>query len=203
MAYYSKKMSGSPPPTAFPTAFPTAEETIYSLFFSTPQLMQSTIIALCHSNKSPYPLTDTISLVIGVMITCPLDIQLASNGMHLFKDKDILFPYQHMSVPQREFLIELLQCDSNWNYYDCCLTLRRNKASKAITLDTCQVLQSLCTIIEGSKKFPSPQHRLAIMNIALQRIHNKVAISKQVQMELNRFLFKKNESQDTPGEPEK
>lgn len=171
----------------------TAEETIFKLFFGDANLIQASIIALCHSNKSSHPGTDTISLVLGVMITCPLDIQLASNGMHLFKDKDILFPYQHMSVPQREFLIQLLQCDSNWNYYDCCLTLKRGKQTSPIMLDTCQVLQSLCTIIDHSKKFPSPQHRLAIMNIALQRIHNKVAISKQVQAELNRFLFARND----------
>lgn len=177
-------------------SLPSAEETIHNLFFGDPTLMQSTIIALCHSNKPSYPGTDTITLVIGVMITCPLDIQLASNGMHLFKDKDILFPYQHMSVSQREFLIQLLQCDSNWNYYDCCLTLRKNKQAPPITLDTCRVLQSLCSIIDGSKKFPSPQHRLAIMNIVLQRIHHKVAISKQVQAELNKFLFAKNEIQE-------
>jgi hypothetical protein len=161
---------------------------LQTLFFGDLPTMQNTIVTLCHSNTHS---VDIISHVIGVMITCPLQIQLVVNGIHLFKDRDLLFPYQHMSVEQREFLLEIMSYENQWNIYDQCIQFK--KSCKTV-LDTVLVLQALCTVVQKSSKYPDPTHRLAIMNIILQRVHHQVSIAKPVQQSLNKFLFMQNQT---------
>jgi hypothetical protein len=164
------------------------DERLRDVFFGTPALLQASIISLCQSNTHQCVGGDTISHVIGIMLSSPLDIQLVSNGLQIFKDKEVLYPYQYMTPPQREFLLDLMRDEPNWRCYDHCITYKRSTAQPTI-LDPLLVLQALCEIIQRSKKYPDARHRLAIMNITLQKVHHKVAVSKPVQAALNKFLY--------------
>lgn len=68
--------------------------------------MKHLITVLCkHNVVAP----DPISHIVCILLSSPVHVQLVANGLQMFKGKDILFPYQCMTVEQREFLLQLMQ----------------------------------------------------------------------------------------------
>lgn len=151
--------------------------------FAGKDTMKHLITVLCKHNMA---MPDPISHVVCIMLSSPLHIQLVANGLQMFRGKDVLFPYQSMSIEQREFLLKLMQED-NWGTYEYCLVWKGFSAG--VFLDHMLVLQSVCELVHGSKKYSDDRSKLAISNIILQRVHSNVVISKSAQAALNKLLF--------------
>jgi len=153
-------------------------------FFSKENI-RNTLIVLCQNNPHE---ADPISNTIIIILTTPLEIQLIANGIQLFKDKGLIYPYQYMNSNQREFLLEIINMDSkNWLSYEFCLQWKCKGAPMYV--DHLEILKTLCELIQGSKKYTDARSKLAITNIILQRVHANVTISKTIQLSLNKFLF--------------
>ena len=130
---------------------------------------------------------DPITSTLISCLTCKIQLMLVANGLQVFEGKRLLYPYQNMSVIQREFLIRLIGNRDLWKYHDQCLVYKKKVVFPV--LDTSEVLQCFCMLIRNSKKYVDERSRLALMNIVLQRIHSNVAIPKALQRNLNSFLF--------------
>ncbi len=160
-------------------------EKFVQIFFDEENIKNS-IIVLCQNNQNE---TDPISNTLITMLTTPLEIQLVVNGVRMFRGKELMFPYQYMNAKQREFLLEIINYDEKqWLYYEFCIQWK-NKGKTPVFLDHLEILKSICTLVQGSKKYTDNRSKLAITNIILQRIHSNVTISKNIQQALNKFLF--------------
>jgi hypothetical protein len=156
------------------------------LFFGEARLSK-TIVILCKYNV--FQGIDPISEVASIILSVPLELHLGNNGLHMFRGKDLLFPYQQMDNEQREFFLELLAApDKNWHRYELSMIWRHNGSSKNL-VDPLQVLLSICKLVQNSSKIKDAASKLVISNVILQRIQSHVPISKAVQLQLNMLLF--------------
>lgn len=153
--------------------------------------LQSTIVSLCNNvNSGSIHTHDPISHNISVMLNTPWEIQLVANGLQPFHGKDLMIPYHCMNTEQREFLLHILSTTDQWSKYEYSLVYKHHK-STTHKLDTLDVLEALCQLIQNSQKYPDQRSKLAINNIILQRIHSSVPLSGPVQVALNKRLFAK------------
>jgi hypothetical protein len=161
----------------------------FLLHFFQGKNLQSTIVSLCKNiNSGSIHTHDPISHNISIMLNTPWEIQLVANGLQPFKGKDLLIPYHCMNTEQREFLLHILTMADQWNKYEYSLIYKHKKHGK---LDTLDILEALCQLIQNSQKFPDERSRLAINNIILQRVHSSVPLSGPIQVALNKRLFTK------------
>lgn len=159
----------------------------YSELFLGDANLAGTIVVLCKHNVVPG--IDPISQVVSVILSVPFELHLVSNGLHMFKGKDLLYPYQQMNAEQREFLLGLLaKPDSNWHRYEHSMVWKQkgpcNNKPKPV-----QVLETVCRLVQNNKKLKDEQSKLVICNVILQRVQSHVPIHKDVQLQLNQLLF--------------
>jgi hypothetical protein len=194
------------------------EDKIFDAFFSAKN-MQRTIAVLCESNKdikattwmdkhhtSTQQLNSTegnniIVMVVKTLLTSKIQLQYVSNGILLFKGKDMVYPYHYLSTEQRELLLTLLtkpEYNTCLHKYEFCIHWRRKNDKNEIcvfpAMNTLTVLHALCDLILFNNKIKDQRKKLAICNIILQRINCHVVISNSIQKLLNEALFAKGQS---------
>jgi hypothetical protein len=138
-------------------------------------------------NSSGTSVFDPVTSTLIMCLTCKIQLMLVANGVQIFEGKRLLFPFQSMSVRQREFLIKLIGQQDLWRFHDHCLIYKKKVVFPM--LDAGVVLQHFCSLVRNSKKYADERSQLTLMNIVLQRIHSNVAIPKTLQRNLNTFLF--------------
>jgi hypothetical protein len=158
--------------------------------------LQSTIVSLCKNvTGTTLHIHDPISHNISIMLNTPWEIQLVANGLQPFHGKDLMIPYHCMNTEQREFLLHIMSMTDQWNKYEHSLVFKHRKPRQSPPhtgkLDTLDVLEALCQLIQNSQKYPDDKSKLAINNIILQRIHSSVPLSGPIQVALNKRLFAK------------
>lgn len=138
---------------------------------------------------------DTILSVLSIMLSQPLQMVFLGNGVRFFKNKDLMYPYHALTVNQKECLLEILTDEkyaSELYQYELCLMWKpKCTPEKACEkLDNMLVLKALCNIFMNTTQ-PQEQRRrsLLLTNLYLQKIHSVINISRNMQAELNRYLF--------------
>ena len=93
-----------------------------------------------------------------------------------------------MDQPQRDFLLELIECHPRWSMHESSMVWRR-KGARA-TLPPLDVLEAVCVrILSAEKAYAEPRARVAVCNILLQRVQASVPLSPALQADLNARLF--------------
>jgi hypothetical protein len=164
-------------------------EPVLDAFFRPTRTLQATLAVLCdcqpqQGNKPGA--VDPVTQTVLTMIACPVHVQLTAVGWQPFKGKDLTFPYQRMTVAQRETLRRTLEDAEGWGAYEHALVLRHPVSPRLPTLD---VLDALCTTILHSAAYPDRRLRVAVCNIVLQRVQASLPVEKGTLRALNDRLF--------------
>lgn len=157
------------------------------LFFSRGNV-GNTMVAMCVNAKAQ---GDVITHVVTVMLKTPIQIQFTVLGLQPFQGKDLLIPYNFMSVEQREYVLRALREQHVWTVFEKSMTLRRQAQQRS--LDPLDVLEGMCDKLLATKAYPDHQTRLVLCNIILQRIRASVPFSCAIQNGLNARLFSRRE----------
>lgn len=169
-------------------------EPVLDAFFRPTRTMQLTLAVLCDCQPQQQGAQarggggwDPVPATVLTMISCPVHIQLTAIGWQPFKGKDLTFPYQRMTVAQRETLKRTLENEkAGWGAYEHALVLRQQPGVRLQALD---VLEALCTTILHSTVYPDRRLRVAVCNIILQRVQANMPVEKATLRALNERLF--------------
>jgi len=160
------------------------ENEAIQLFFSRENVGNSLVI-MCNNSK----LTgDVITQVATAMMKTPIQIQLTLIGLQPFTGKELMVPYEHMNVSQKEFISRSIKDDKLWTVYDSSMTLR--SPNKNVLIDPLDVLEGLCQKVLSTTAYDNEKLRLVLCNIILQRVKSSVPLSCALQNGLNQRLFK-------------
>ena len=183
-------------------------EAVLDAFFRPTRTLQMTLAVLCDCQPQQQPQQqqgaqtkssggggggwDPVTATVLTMISCPVHLQLTAVGWQPFKGKDLTFPYQRMTVAQRETLRRTLELDHDqaggWTAYEHALVLRQ-PAMVVPRLPSLDVLEALCTTILHSAAYPDRRLRVAVCNIVLQRVQASLPVEKATLRALNDRLF--------------
>ena len=169
-------------------AGPLTDARVMQAFFEPMHRMQDTISVLCEGYTTPHP--DPVSQTVLIMITMPLHVQLTAVGWQPFKGKELTYPYQRMSLEQKDALKALLtgeEQEQQWGVYEHAITYKRRGSPSC--LKVLDVLEALCSTILKSVAYPDRRMRVAVCNILLQRVQANVQVDKPTLQILNAKLF--------------
>jgi hypothetical protein len=176
-----------------PDKAPTAEERVMLAFFEPLQRMQTTLSVLCEGQNAQH--ADPVTHTVLAMITAPVHVQLTAVGWQPFKGKELTYPYQMMSLEQKQVLKDLLTGEQNqqhWNVYEHAIAYRQR--APLTHLKPANVLEAMCTTILKSVAYADRRVRVAVCNILLQRVQVSIKVDKIALRTLNARLFPPPES---------
>lgn len=135
---------------------------------------------------------DPITATVIIFLTCPLHLGLTEVGAMLFQGHaSLVFPFSLMSERQKEYVRACIERRAEWNVHNNAVVFRKKRGEPGRCLPPSAVLLSLCRKMldrtDASAK-RSPQQRLAVCNIVLQRVQGYVPIDKPIQKQLNEWL---------------
>lgn len=169
------------------------EDGIINAFFSPLCQLQSTLAILCDSHSTPNH-ADPVTHTVLIMITCPIQMQFTAIGWQPFKGKELTFPYQKMTLDQKEKLKSLLSLINNekhhqyWRIYEHAI-IYRQPVPTSVTLKALDVLEAMCATILKSVTYADRRMRVAVCNILLQRVQANIPVEKGILCSLNSKLF--------------
>jgi hypothetical protein len=140
---------------------------------------------------------DPITGTLVVLLTCPIQLGLTEVGAMLFQGhSSLIYPYSLMCPDQRDFVRRCLDDRQDWRIYNGAVVFRQPARAPPLVLAPSAVLLAFCEKLlnsaqhAGQDRQPglSPEQRLAVCNIVLQRVQGYVQIDKPVHRELNEWL---------------
>ena len=135
---------------------------------------------------------DPITATVIIFLNCPLQLGLTEVGAMLFQNHaSLVFPFNLMSERQKTYLRACLERPSEWSVLNNAVVFKKRRGEPSRTLAPSAVLLSLCRKMldqQDTSAKRSPQQRLAVCNIILQRVQGYVPIDKPIQKQLNEWL---------------
>jgi len=161
------------------------------------QLLPYMTKALAEDKKSADCKHDPITGTLVVLLTCPIQLGLTEVGAMLFQGhSSLIYPYSLMCPDQRDFVRRCLDDRQDWRIYNGAVVFRQPARAPPLVLAPSAVLLAFCEKLLNSAQHAgqdrqlglSPEQRLAVCNIVLQRVQGYVQIDKPVHRELNEWL---------------
>jgi hypothetical protein len=168
----------------------------YTLLFFSEEALQPMLVYMC--NACPLDVADPVCDTLAVFLGNAVTFAVTSVGLIPFRNASMaVFPFSHMSEPQRAFLLEYLAflrrhwagLTSTQMGGGCVVSLSR-RATATTHLDTVAVLSVLLRSVLASEAYHEFDARVSVCNIVLQRLGARVHLSRESVRTLHNSVLK-------------
>lgn len=168
----------------------------YTALFFSEDALQPMLTYMC--NACPVEVADPVCDTLAVFLGNAVTFAVTSVGLIPFRNASMaVFPFAHMSEPQRAFLLEYLAfLRRNWAGLaskqmggGCVVSLSR-RATASVHLDAVAVLSVLLRCVLASEAYREFDARVSVCNIVLQRLGARVHLSRESVRTLHNSVLK-------------
>lgn len=180
----SMSLSSSTLPPAAPEDPVARAFAAYVQTFFTGDALRHVLFYMC--NKCTIEVIDPVTSTLQMFITTPVMFAVTQLGLMPFRGCPMaILPFTHMSVKQKQAILDLLQCmqDNDAGRVStqlgggCRVTLVR-RFTHTHSLDAVDVLAAFCDAVLSDTGYAHMGARVSVCNIVLQRLGVNVGLSR-------------------------